>query len=226
MTEHEVLLRMDRQITDWQSTGDRRHIFLSCYRLMTGNMLKAIEDGQFYDAEWVNRLLHRFSDYYFDGVSAFESGQNTPAVWKQVHEATRDRDLFRIQYMLLGINAHINYDLVLSIHDLLQPEWDNLPDRDRNKRHEDHRKVNHIIADTIDTVQDEILEPGDRLMAIIDTAFGRMDELLLSHLIKRWRHHVWEHSQEMLATSDENEREKLRLDLEEKVLHWGDMLSW
>lgn len=225
MKHEDVLQKMDHQIAQWQSTGDRRHIFLSCYRLMTGNMLQAIEAGQFHDAIWVNRLLHRFSDYYFEGVSAFENNTNVPAVWKHVHEATRDRDLFRVQYMLLGINAHINYDLVLSIHDLLQPEWGTLSDNDRDKRHEDHRKVNHIIADTIDTVQDDILEPGDRLMAIIDSAFGRMDELLLSHLIKRWRHHVWDRSQKMLATPDEIQREQLRLDLEGKVLRWGERLS-
>ena len=35
-------------------------------------MLVALEQGSFEDVEWVDRLLHRFADYYFDALSCYE----------------------------------------------------------------------------------------------------------------------------------------------------------
>jgi hypothetical protein len=39
---------------------------------MTEKMLVALEQGSFEDVEWVDRLLHRFADYYFDALSCYE----------------------------------------------------------------------------------------------------------------------------------------------------------
>ena len=108
---------MDDQIVFWQKTGDKRQYFLSCYRLMTGNMLQAIKKRDFHDADWVERLLVRFSDYYFEALDHFEKSEPTPPVWRTVHENCCTREMHTLQYMLMGINAHINFDLVLTIYD-------------------------------------------------------------------------------------------------------------
>ena len=55
----------------------------------------------------------------------------------------------------------------------------------------DHEVVNEIIANTIDAVQDSIINPSSWSMAAIDGADGRLDEWLLSKLISSWRNEVW-----------------------------------
>ena len=124
MSEQEATLARMTTLTDqWEAAHDRRAIFLGCYRLMTRNMLDAIEAGRFHDGEWVSRLLGRFANYYFAALERFEQdGANTPPVWKLAFDATRDEDVTTLQHLLLGVNAHINFDLVFSLYDLLWPE--------------------------------------------------------------------------------------------------------
>ncbi|MCB0705270.1 MAG: hypothetical protein KDC34_08175 [Saprospiraceae bacterium] len=216
-----MLQRMDHYIEEWQGADDHRQIFLACYRMMTERMMAAIEAGSFMDREWVLKLLNHFGDYYFNALECYDCGRTTPLVWQQVHQITREEKLHRLQYLILGVNAHINYDLVFTLYDMLEPEWASLSDVDRKIRYEDHCMVNEIIANTIDKVQDEILEPSDRIMALIDRLFGRLDEYLLSRLIRKWRREVWENTQLMLAATDPSQKEALRKSIEEEVMHRG-----
>jgi hypothetical protein len=216
---------MDRHIQSWQQTSDQRHIFLSCYRMMTANMLEAVEANSFQDKVWVSKLLHHFADYYFDALACFDCGETAPPVWQQVHQYTAEGKLHILQALLMGVNAHINYDLVLTLYDMLEPEWATLTEAQRKIRYEDHCLVNQVIADTIDAVQDEIIEKEDRFMALIDSVFGQLDEYLLSRLISSWRQDVWERAQEMLAAGSEVERESLRLEVEKKVKRTGKILG-
>ncbi|HTP10506.1 MAG TPA: DUF5995 family protein, partial [Anaerolineae bacterium] len=111
--EKPVLSRMTTLVDQWEAAHDRRAIFLGCYRLMTRNMLDAIEAGRFHDGAWVARLLERFADYYFAALERFEQDESSaPVVWKLAFDATRDEKVMTLQHLLLGVNAHINHDLV------------------------------------------------------------------------------------------------------------------
>lgn len=219
MEREQIILDMDLQMEVWKKKGDPRLFFLSCYRLMTANMLQAVRDREFHDPEWVYQLLHRFAEYYFDALSRYERKEEgvPPRVWNSAHQQTCSGQLHTLQCLLLGINAHINYDLVLTLYDLLEPEWQVLTDEQKKLRFEDHEKVNDVIYRSIDQVQDEIIEPGDKFMAIIDTLFGRLDEYLLSKLIRGWRTEVWERTVLMLELSDKQECPVLIQQLENDV---------
>lgn len=213
-----IIDRMEQQTRAWQATGDQRAVFLECYTLMTGNMLHAIDAGQFNDGVWAKQLLLRFADYYFVALDAYGCADaDCASVWTFAHDCSCGQDLHVLQHLLLGINAHINYDLVLSLVDLLRPDWEQLPDTKRHSRYQDHCRVNEVIAATIDTVQDTVIERHDPRMDIIDRLFGRLDEHLLSALITRWRQGVWSHAMRFLETP-EDEWEGLRKELEAGVM--------
>lgn len=216
-----VLQKMDNCIREWKACEDSRYVFLSCYKMMSSNMVVALSDGEFHDREWVSKLLNRFADYYFDGLNCFECGDRTPAVWLSAHNATLEKELSEVQMLVLGVNAHINYDLVLALYDMLAPEWDSLTEGQKKLRYEDHCHVNNIIARTIDAVQDRILEPESRFLAFLDVVLGRMDEYLISRLISSWREDVWENTQQMLQLNNETEREVFRKKVECEVLERG-----
>ncbi len=222
----EVLDRMDLLIGVWKPSNDARQIFLSCYRLMTGNMLNALDKGAFHDPEWISTLLHNFADYYFDALACYDCGKPVSKVWQEVHQYTAEKELRHVQYLLMGVNAHINYDLVLTLYDMLHEDWHQLSDQHQRLRYEDHCKVNEIIAASIDTVQDELLSPSDPIMGWIDKAFGKMDEYLLSKLITSWRKEVWDQACSMIVLSEENQREVLRLAIEKNVLNRNKLLAF
>jgi hypothetical protein len=203
MTHDPVISHMLSLIEQWQADADERTLFLSCYQMMTSNMLLAIDENEFNDPRWVDHLLHRFADYYFVALEAYDRGAaEVPAVWQSAFDATRSPRPLALQKLLLGVNAHINYDLVLTLVDLLRPEWAALTASQREARYTDHCHVNEIIGRTIDAVQDQVLEPAMPMMDLVDKLFGSLDELVVSRLITGWREQVWDNAVRLLETAD------------------------
>jgi hypothetical protein len=216
---------MQALVQQWESAADRRAAFLSCYLLMTRNMLAAIDKGEFGDALWVSRLLHRFADYYFDALAAYDQDSPaTPPVWRQAHNATLQPGTQVLQHLMLGVNAHINYDLVLTLVDLLEPEWTQLSPEERARRHADHCHVNDVIGRTIDAVQDSIIERFMPVMDIVDKLLGPIDELVVAQLLTRWREDVWKHALQLLEAPEPGEREHLRQELEATALQRAETI--
>ena len=214
-----VTEQMQALLSYWETRNDRRCIFLDCYFTMTTNMLSALDENRFHDREWVNHLLHRFADYYFEALAAYErAGENSPLVWKLTLDASEREDLSALQHLLLGVNAHINYDLALALRDLLRPEWENLSPAGVQRRYEDHRLVNQIIAETIDVVQDEVIEHYNPSMDLVDKLLGPMDEWMTAQVISDWRDQVWESALALLEADNVPAEERVRTHLEERSL--------
>lgn len=214
-----VIARMHQQADQWECRGDLRFLFLRCYAIMSHNMLEALETGRFQDPVWVKGLLHHFADYYFDALQQYDGREDdTPAVWRQAHDASCTQDLHVMQHLLLGINAHINYDLVLSLYDELSPDWPVLDNKEREMRHQDHLLVNTIISETIDTVQDQVIKRQSPFMGLVDRMMGRVDEWLLSEIISGWRSDVWRETGRMLEARSPEQREEIRFEVEAHVM--------
>ena len=226
LTKPQILLEMEQQLRNWESSADRKAVFLGCYAMMTHNMHDAVEAGEFNDGEWVRQLLLRFARYYFDALECYEKEADAARqVWRIAHDAAAESDITPLQLLLLGVNAHINYDLVLALDDVLAEEWPRLDPEARTKRHADYCHVNDIIARTIDAVQDAILNPAMPIMETVDTLMGRLDEMLISSLLTRWRDEVWQSALRVLEPPDGEQREAVRREVEVRVLDRADMLA-
>lgn len=206
-----VVDRMQALVGQWEQANDRRAEFLQCYRLMTSSMLVAIDAGEFHDATWVAALLHHFAEYYFVALDDYEHrSAGIPPVWQFTFDTTKQDDVVILQNLLLGINAHINYDLVLALVDVLEPEWETLTPERRQLRYEDHHHVNAIIGRTVDSVQDQVVDPVLPAMKMVDELLGPVDEWIASRTISHWREAVWIAAIQMLESGDEEERQMLR----------------
>lgn len=221
--------KMLRLAQEWDSQKDARAVFLHCYRLMTANMLVAIEQQRFHDNEWVSHLLHRFAEYYFEALTCYDCGDPAPEIWKYTHQRAREGRLHTLQHLLLGVNAHINYDLVLTLHEILAPEWPQLAASAKKERYEDHCLVNTIIAESIDQVQDEVIEKYSPGMDWVDKLMGRLDEQLIAALIRRWRNQVWERALGFCSCASAQNKKKLHQELESEVMEtakWIERVGW
>jgi Family of unknown function (DUF5995) len=224
--QSEIVHRMAIQIHDWETVADQRSIFLSCYLLMTRNIISAIDNLEFRDSAWVNRLMDRFAGYYFAALEQYEKEPSSaPAVWHSAHDVSLAPHTLALQKLLAGINAHINYDLVLSLVDMLEPEWGGLGDDQRATRYQDHCHVNAVIGRTIDAVQDQILDPVMPSMVLIDELLGPVDEALVSHLIMHWRETVWRDAMQLLEQSEPGERERLIRKIERSALEIASLIG-
>ncbi|QPC83513.1 hypothetical protein G4Y79_03775 [Phototrophicus methaneseepsis] len=197
-----LIEQMQSQVQAWQASDDDRAIFLQCYLMMTRNMMVAIDTGDFEDGPWVSVLTHGFAAYYFNAIKHHEDLIASP-VWAYAFEVAGRKDAHVLQNLLLGVNAHICYDLIFALADCIQDEWDMLSNEQREARRRDFFHVNDIIGATLDAVQDQVVEEHSRLMRVVDDVFGRLDEWTIKILINRWRHQVWEQSVAYLIAAPE-----------------------
>jgi hypothetical protein len=199
---------MQSQMQAFEEAGDDRAIFLTCYAMMTENMLRRADACGFEDCEWVLGLTHRFADYYFDALACYNS-QLSPPVWHATFDHACRRKAPVLQNLLLGINAHICYDLIFALYDTIHAEWEVLSAEERARRHRDYCRVNEVIGATLDAVQDTVVEPRSRALAIVDVTMLRLDEWAMRTLLVRWREQVWGDAIAYLSAAEE-ERPALR----------------
>ncbi len=221
-THRFVLQQMNEYVQQWEAANDRRSIFLGCYAMMTGNMLDALEASRFADDVWVAHLLQHFAEYYFNALTLYEAQQpETPSVWQLAHDAAQRDNVMTVQHLLIGVNAHINYDLIFAVAELLSPDWATFSAEQRAQRRADFDLVNAIIGETIDRVQDQILEARSPWLDVIDKLLGPVDEWLISEVISRWRDEVWQNAIRYVEALTPDERAALREHIEAEALQLG-----
>lgn len=211
MTEgNSALVRMKTLLDSWETAKDRRLVFLSCYKLMTENIQAAIDAKDFEDNPWVYTLMENFAEYYFRALEAYERDQgNPPAAWRIAFIAAHNPRTHVLQNLVLGMNAHITYDLVFALSDLLSLEWQQLSAEQRKMRYRDHCHVNDIIYHTIDAVQDQVVDRFEPEFRLVDKILGPVDEWMTSLLVTEWREEVWEHATQILDLADQSGRQAI-----------------
>ena len=202
--------RMQRLLDAWEVADDGRAVFLDCYLTMTRAVHAELGVGFFDDDAWVRSLLERFADYYFASIDGGPEVIDIPAPWVLAHAAAVGHDAAPIQLLLAGVNAHINYDLVLTLVDVLDEEWRRLGDEDRARRRADYDRINDVIEATADAVQDDVLERRTGWLDLIDRGLGGWDEFLAVRLLTSWRSNVWREAVAMLDLDDPVARETRR----------------
>jgi hypothetical protein len=197
---------MAARAATWEQVGDGRAVFLDCYARMTDAVVTAVRNDRFVDGDWVLLLLERFAAYYDASIDGGPGGLIVPEPWVLAHAAAVGNDAHPMQLLLAGVNAHINYDLVLTLIDLLEPEWRSIDDAVIERRQLDYDEINQVIAETADLVQDRVLERRVPWLQILDRGLGRWDERMAVRLLGGWRTRVWRQSVTLLELNDPDDR--------------------
>jgi hypothetical protein len=110
----ELIARMVALLVLLEAGGDPARFFLATYLRITRAVRTAVADGLFEDPSWVARWDVDFAGLYLDALDAYRRDPATaPAPWRRAFGAT---STLRPQaHVLLGVNAHINFDLPQSL---------------------------------------------------------------------------------------------------------------
>jgi hypothetical protein len=111
-----------------------------------------------------------------------------------------------IQDLVLGINAHINYDLALALHHVGV-------DTKRDERYADHTAVNQVLQAAIDQLQDQVCDIYAPILRVLDFAGGRLDETLAHFSVAKARESAWLSAVALANARDDRERDGLRAGL-------------
>jgi hypothetical protein len=187
---------MEALQTRLDANGDWRAVFCDTYRRTTQRVGEAIGRGEFHDSEWVTKLDVRFAQYYFDALSQWDQTQLTVEPWQIAFDESTAQRTTALQDIALGMNAHINHDLVLAIVDVLGPS------DDLDKRRADHDHINVVLARIVNEIQDAMELRYDPLVGVLDFALGKVDEEFMGWIIEIARNDVWEHVLVLRAAPD------------------------
>ena len=145
-----MIERMTVLADELRQDGDRRLAFHATYLRTTQAVAAALRAGAFEDADWVDRWDVAFAQLYLDALDASRRGDPVPEPWAVAFAAAADQpDLPTVRHVLLGMNAHINYDLpqallaVISDDEFADPAV-------LGRREADHRHIDQVLAALVD----------------------------------------------------------------------------
>jgi hypothetical protein len=219
---------LDHVAETFLRTGDARAAFPDIYAVITRRV--AIEvvrgDGPFQEPAWISRLAGRFCTRYLQTLAWTMTGhaQDTSA-WATAYDSAGLAGMPPVQHALLGLSAHINYDLAIGIHATIV-EHDHADDRGKIARYKhDHDHVNVLLDASIPEAFARLIKRHHCATTLWLDRAGRLTRWCTMELLTRWRAQVWVEVEALLAARTEPQRARVLRRIGARAARIGAMLS-
>ena len=170
-----------------QATGDQRRYFHATYQRTTVAVAEELKRGGFTDPQWVEQWDVAFADLYLDALQDSLAGHRPAGPWDIAFNAPAD--LPPLRHVLLGMNAHINYDLPQALLAVITDEqFDDAALLAR--RESDHRAIDDVLASRVAAEDDELTRisgPG----SLLDRLLRPLNRLGTQRFLREAREKVW-----------------------------------
>jgi hypothetical protein len=133
-------LKEVQDAADAQPLGRRDGLacFNYLYRVITSQVQTDYLDGKFSDGDYITRLDVAFANRYLTAIDA--GPQTAPAPWECLLEARGDRRISPLAFAVVGVSAHVNYDLAFAVVETATEKgWSSL------SGHDDYQHLNQIF---------------------------------------------------------------------------------
>jgi Family of unknown function (DUF5995) len=168
-----------------------RRPFLATYLRTTRAVGEAVREGAFEDPEWVEKWDVAFAELYVDALVAHQEGRPTPRPWRLAFEASSD--MHPLGHVLLGVNAHINFDQPQSLLRVMPPRDFEDPDV-LARRHRDHEAIDAVL-------NRRVAEEGREFdgQSLVDRALTPFNRAATRRFLRESRRKVWHNTRELHA---------------------------
>ena len=190
-----LLDRMGRLLEPMVEGDDPRRFFLAVYMRTTAAVKAELADarlGGFVDPAWTEAWDLAFADLYLDALDRWNEEGTAPGPWQVAFASTVEGPRVPpIRHLLLGMNAHINYDLPQALLAVIADDGFDDP-RLIARRAIDHRHIDEILAARVPD-EDRLLRtvelPGDRTW--LDTLLTPFNRSATRRFLAEARAKVW-----------------------------------
>ncbi|MGI9180215.1 MAG: DUF5995 family protein [Longimicrobiaceae bacterium] len=204
-TIDQVIEQLDQVIDRARREKSRLGYFACLYRSVTVTVKEGIEGGRFEDGPRMERLDVTFANLYLEALEAFRRGARAPRSWTIAFEKANSWRPLILQHLLLGMNAHINFDLGVAAARTA-------PGAALPSLKKDFDEINALLGEMLEVVQDMITRVSP-WMGILDRVGGRHDEIIGNFGLRRARDVSWHAAQRFATLSPARASEELdRLD--------------
>lgn len=182
---------MEKIEADLIQRADQRRYFHSTYLRTTRAVRDEIKRGGFVDGAWTERWDVVFADLYLEAYEQYEATGRTVGPWQIAFDRAREGTVNPLRLTLLGMNAHINYDLSQALVAVITPEEFDDP-AVIAKRSADHRHIDVVLASRVKAEDEELkkIEPPNS-RTWLDRALEPLNTLATKRFLKEARTKVW-----------------------------------
>lgn len=207
-TIDEVIEFLNQIISESSAQASYMGYFPALYRKVTIRIKEGIAAGEFQDGRRMERLDVIFANRYLDAYFRYKSNLPVSSSWGFAFAKTENWWPLTLQHLLWGINAHINLDLGIAAAETVggQPIGELQNDFD---------KINGILAELVEEVQDELCEIWPFLKPILKLS-GKLDDRLIQFSMKLARDGAWQFA-EILSETPHYERERCIASRDERI---------
>ena len=192
-TIEEVIELLNEIIEDTKTESSYMGYFPALYRKVTIRVKEGIENGEFEDGPRMERLDVLFANRYLDAYYRYKSNLPVTKSWAFAFEKTKNWWPLTLQHLLWGINAHINLDLGIAAVETMR-------ERPIAELKNDFDKINGVLAELVEEVQDELCEIWPFLKVLLKLS-GKLDDKLINFSMKLARDGAWEFAEGLAATN-------------------------
>lgn len=181
-----VLDRMQQLVDSIPPGMPHRRFFAGTYLRTTRAVGDAVDQARFEDPTWVERWDVAFADLF---LAAATDEADAPRPWRLAFAAPAE--LPQIRHVLLGINAHINYDLpqallaVISDADFADPVL-------MARRHRDHERIDGVLAARVGQEDGEFVD-----WTLLDRLLRPLNHRASRRFLAESRRKVWHNTEQL-----------------------------
>jgi hypothetical protein len=212
----QIIDRIDGVIADSRRNASRVGYFAGLYRKVALAFKAGIEGGTFQRPDLIGRLDVIFFNRYLDALDRFERGLAVPGPWRVALQSAAASQPTVLQHLLLGCNAHMNFDLALSVAESCP--IDQLPALEP-----DFTTMNRVLSGLLDDVRGDLerVWPG---LGLLDRIAGEAEDRIIGFSMEKARAFGWALAGE-LARAGEAERRSRVAAAEVVAVTLGTMLA-
>ena len=188
-----VVAAMQERLDRLTPAREARRTFLATYQRTTVAVGKAIAGGHFEDPAWVEEWDVAFADLYLTALDQDLSGDpSVPRPWRLAFDAPSE--LPPLRQVLLGINAHINYDLPQALLAVISDEQFSDPAMVKTRRR-DHERIDGVLSGRVGAEDQELAATSAR--SALDRLLQPLNRRASQRFLREARQKVWHNTTEL-----------------------------
>jgi hypothetical protein len=201
----DVVGRMQQRLDDLPPELAHRRFFLGTYLRTTAAVGRAIDQACFEDPDWVEVWDVKFAELYLQA----HDGDLVARPWRLAFEAPPT--LPGLAHVLLGINAHVNYDLPQALLAVISDD-DFLDQFLIDRRRRDHERIDGVLAGRVAAEDGELAASGAR--SLLDRLLTPVNRLASQRFLRESRQKVWHNTAELQRARVQGRYEQRLAELE------------
>lgn len=183
----ELIARMTALAEPLQAAGDQRQYFHATYMRTTIAVAGELRRGGFADPGWVERWDVAFANLYLEALETEMAGLRPTRPWAIAFGAPAS--LPPLRHVLLGMNAHINYDLPQALVAVItDEEFDDAAVLAAPEA--DHRAIDGVLASRVAAEDDELTTLSGSA-PLLDRLLRPFNRLGTQRFLREARQKVW-----------------------------------